>query len=324
MTWSSEPRRPRRIVVAGAGHVGRALARELIVHGLRDDAPFSLAVLATEARRDATAFLLDELRDVSNPALADAECTTIAARAFDGCDIAVVTASGPLVGGGSRRELFTVNAPRVASLASTAMREGRQDARVAIVSNPVNALVGHVVRVEGCDPDRVSGVVSIDLARARSLLARALPDPAVPSLRTEVWGDHASSVAVALPDLVVPGDVLATVDRLLTRRGPELLATHGRTAVDSVAVAAKGHLAEWMLGSDRSHPTVAAVWHAHAVDALGAVPFTMPVLSDGDRWVPVHDRLPADPRIAAAMRVAREEIEQTWQGLEHERTGVEP
>ena len=269
--------------------------------------------------------MLDELRDASTPALAGVQLNTAPSQAFEGCDAAVVTASGPLVGGGSRGELFASNAGRVANLVSSVLRLGRPGARVAIVSNPVNALVGHVIRSESCDPRLVSGVVRIDLARARALLARTLGDAKARSAPIVVWGDHSSNIAVDVSDLPVSSESATALDRLLGRRGPDLLSRYGRTAADSIAAATRDHLADWMLGSGHGNPTIAAVWHIDAVDALGAVPYTMPVVSDGERWIPVHHRLPSDLRIAAAMRAAREDIERMWQehDLELERVGAQ-
>lgn len=309
-------------MVAGAGRVGCALVRELVLRGFGADAPFSIVLLATRRTIEDASFLVDELGDVLVKTLVRLELTTSVAEAFEGCDAAVFAASGPLVGRGSREELFASNAEIITNLTSSALRYGRNDIKIAIVSNPVNALVGHVIRHSDCDPSQVSGVVSIDLARARSVLRRRLGSDVSRSASIEVWGNHSSNVAVSVSSPLVPPGLIEEVDRYLAERGPTLLSVHGRTAIDSAAVSAHEHLRFWLLGTEGTLPFAASVLSPDAPLGFDDLPYTMPVISDGLRWAPLQSVSPLCPRVHAAMLAARLEIVQVWRQLDSHSLGA--
>lgn len=114
-------------------------------------------------------------------------------KAVKGADVVVITAGIARKPGMDREALFGVNA-EVVSKAVNAIALNAENALIAIVTNPVNALVplaAEVLKKEcAYDPNRLFGVTTLDVVRAQTFIGEILKvDPA--SVNIPVIGGHA-------------------------------------------------------------------------------------------------------------------------------------
>jgi malate dehydrogenase len=121
-------------------------------------------------------------------------------EALSGCDVVVIPAGVPRKPGMTRQDLFEVNATLNANFAD-AVAKNCPKALVAIISNPVNSTVpifAEQMKKNGCyDPNRVFGVTTLDLVRARTFVAEAAGVD-VATLEIPVVGGHAGASILPL------------------------------------------------------------------------------------------------------------------------------
>ncbi|XP_055377614.1 malate dehydrogenase, mitochondrial [Condylostylus longicornis] len=113
--------------------------------------------------------------------------------ALQGCSVVVIPAGVPRKPGMTRDDLFNVNAS-IAKATVEGVAKHCPKALVAIITNPVNSLVpmaAEVLKKAGCyDPNRLFGVTTLDVVRARAFLGEALKvDPQ--KVEIPVIGGHA-------------------------------------------------------------------------------------------------------------------------------------
>jgi len=121
-------------------------------------------------------------------------------KALDGTQVVVIPAGVPRKPGMTRDDLFNINAGIVRTLV-TGVAEACPKAMICIISNPVNSTVpiaAEVLKQKGVfDPQRLFGVTTLDVCRARTFVAEAKGlDPRKTTV--PVIGGHAGTTIVPL------------------------------------------------------------------------------------------------------------------------------
>lgn len=121
-------------------------------------------------------------------------------KALDGCQVVVIPAGVPRKPGMTRDDLFNINAGIVKTLVE-GVADACPKACILVISNPVNSTVpiaAEVLKKKGVyDPQRLFGVTTLDVCRARTFVAEAKGlDPL--KTRVPVVGGHAGTTIVPL------------------------------------------------------------------------------------------------------------------------------
>eukprot|EP00127_Corallochytrium_limacisporum_P000320 Clim_evm15s11 gene=Clim_evmTU15s11 len=112
-----------------------------------------------------------------------------------GCDVVVMPAGVPRKPGMTRDDLFNTNASIVKSL-TECVADACPDAKLAIVSNPVNSMVplaSEIYKARGVyKPSKILGVTTLDIVRANTFIAEkaGLVD-SIDNVEVPVIGGHA-------------------------------------------------------------------------------------------------------------------------------------
>mmetsp|Transcript_8751 Transcript_8751/g.18843 ORF Transcript_8751/g.18843 Transcript_8751/m.18843 type:complete len:346 (-) Transcript_8751:263-1300(-) len=127
-------------------------------------------------------------------------------KALDGCQVVVIPAGVPRKPGMTRDDLFNTNASIVANLIKHAAKACPK-ACFLIISNPVNSTVpiaAEILKAAGVyDPNRLFGVTTLDVVRARTFVANA-KGLDVNKVTVPVVGGHAGTTIVPLLSQVQP------------------------------------------------------------------------------------------------------------------------
>jgi malate dehydrogenase len=125
-----------------------------------------------------------------------ADCRVIGSndfKAIAGSDIVVVTSGLPRKPGMSRDDLLLANAEIVGGVAKQ-IREYAPSSIVLMVSNPLDVMAYHAMKVTGFPRERVLGMAGVlDSARFRSFLAEAI-GVSVADVAAMVLGGHGDSM----------------------------------------------------------------------------------------------------------------------------------
>lgn len=247
-----------KISLIGLGHVGSTLAYSLVLQGLAAD-----LVLVNRSPERARGDALDLTHALSfTEALGKVRAGTVEDTA--GSDLLILTLSVPFAPpmkgradlAAGNRPLFAEVVPRLASLSP--------DARILVISNPVDAMTHWALEYSGFPSHRVMGIGTlVDSARFRAELS-------------EHYGIH-------------PGDLRAYV-----------LGEHGPTQFAALSVASAGGeliqdraLAQELLDRQEAsaHAIMAAKGYTNFAIATAASLVVESIVHDRKRTIPVSVRL---------------------------------
>lgn len=300
------------VTISGAsGAIAPHVAAELVRSGLGTDSRLEIRLLVKPDRLNMARALSADLEDMAADRLASVCAHDDPIDAFSGCDVAILAASAKRTEGATRADLGAANARVTVDHAALARRLGSEAVRIAVVANPVNALVTAIVESSDVEPERVSGVVRIDLARAIRSIAAAWG--VAPSCVRDVaiWGNHSTRLAVDLWTASVDGRSVSGWHRpgiveAVRSRGDEVIALSGRTAAVSVAAAVQAHLEEWLTGRISAGLSAAAVISDGSHGLPEGIALTVPVVSYDRRWTLA--RVPQTAEIVDVVEAAAAEI----------------
>lgn len=200
-------------VVGAAGGIGQPLSLLLklnpnVTHlSLYDLAPVTPGVGA-------------DLGHMCTPAKVSAFSGDEMSKALDGCDVVVIPAGVPRKPGMTRDDLFNINAGIVSNIAKIAATACPK-AMFLIISNPVNSTVPIVAEtLKKCgvyDKNRVFGVTTLDVVRARTFVAENQGTD-VNMTKVSVVGGHAGITILPLLSQVQNGNFSQESVEALTQR----------------------------------------------------------------------------------------------------------
>jgi malate dehydrogenase len=142
-------------------------------------------------------------------------------KALDGSNVVVIPAGVPRKPGMTRDDLFNINAGIVKTLVS-GVAEACPKACILVISNPVNSTVpiaAEVLKQKGVyDPQKLFGVTTLDVCRARTFVAEAKGFDKL-TTKVPVIGGHAGTTIVPLLSQAEPAATFADAERdALTHR----------------------------------------------------------------------------------------------------------
>ncbi len=218
-----------KVSIVGIGRVGSTLAYTLMLRGLADE-----LVLVDRRRSIAEGEAMD---------LAHAEAFTahpVAVRAGGvedtaGSDVVVLACSVPWNPAYTSR--FDIGRDNLAVFREVVppLAEASPGAKILVISNPVDVMTYHAIRLSGFGPDRVFGTGTlIDSARFRAMLSERMrihPD----DLRAYTLGEHGESqfpvfsLAVAGGTRIAENETTLEIFRQASRAGFEVVRLKGHT-----------------------------------------------------------------------------------------------
>jgi malate dehydrogenase len=142
-------------------------------------------------------------------------------KALGGSDVVVIPAGVPRKPGMTRDDLFNINAGIVKNLI-TGCAQHCPKACILVISNPVNSTVpiaAEVLKAKGVyDPQKLMGVTTLDVCRARTFVANA-KGLDVNAVKVPVVGGHAGTTIVPLLSQTEPSVTFGDEERdALTHR----------------------------------------------------------------------------------------------------------
>jgi malate dehydrogenase len=193
-----------KITIVGAGNVGATTAHWSAAAELGDIV--LLDVPQTEGMPRGKALDLMQASPIVG-----FDCKILGTTNYDDTadsDVVVVTAGIPRKPGMSRDDLLATNAGIVGSVCEQ-IRRSSPEARVIVVSNPLDAMVQRALQVTGFPPSRVMGQAGVlDTARFRAFIAMEL-EVSVEDVSAMLMGGHGDTM-VPLPSCTAVGGVPVT------------------------------------------------------------------------------------------------------------------
>ena len=187
-----------KITVVGAGNVGATCAQRIF------DAGYADLVLVDIVEGLPQGKALDILE--SGPVIGS-DASIVGTNGYEetgGSDIVVVTSGVARKPGMSRDDLLATNMRIVSSVVSEVV-ERSPDAILLIVTNPLDAMAQHALKVSGLPAERVVGMAGIlDTARYRTFLAQEL-DVSVDVVQAYVLGGHGDTMVPTVGPTTVGG-----------------------------------------------------------------------------------------------------------------------
>ncbi len=269
------------VTITGAGgQIGYALLFRIAAGDmLGTDRPVRLRLLEIPAGVRSAEGAALELQDCAFPLLRDVEVTDDPARAFDGCNIAMLVGARPRGPGMERGDLLAANAGIFGPQGAAIGEGAADDVRVVVVGNPANTNA-LIAASSGGDipPDRFTALTRLDHDRALGQLAAALEVPVSALRDVTIWGNHSATQFPDVSHATVSGRPVidALADRLgdaeaaqawlddvfiprVARRGAEIIEVRGSSSVASAANAAIRHVGDWVNGTTEGWTSAALV-----------------------------------------------------------------
>jgi len=157
-----------KIAVVGAGNVGGSVANECMRLGLGD------IVVVDVAEGIAAGKALDLLESTPVLGLDVNVVGTIDYALTRYSDLIIITAGSARKPGMSQDDLLAINA-RVVRTVTESVAPLSPEARIIVVTNPVDVLCSEVMAISGFSPERIVGLGGVlDTSRFRTFIAREL------------------------------------------------------------------------------------------------------------------------------------------------------
>ena len=314
--------KPRTIVVIGAGGVGATLAYACLIRGVA-----RRIVIYDVNRAKAEAESLDLNHGLQFVPAAIVEGTDDL-EACRGADVVVITAGAKQKAGQTRMDLATANTeicrkvvPRLVELAP--------EARLLLVTNPVDVITQVTLALSGLPPRRVIGSGTVlDSSRFRYVLAQRL-DVAVQNVHAYIVGEHGDSEiplwssatigGIPLADWELPGGgTLGALERdeiFTSVRDAAYQIIKGKGATNYAVGLAAARILEALFGDENRILPVSGPVDGHpGLEGLTGVCLSLPRVVDRHGAGPAL-RVPMDGEERAGLRKSAETIQAAVRSL---------
>ncbi len=315
---------PAAVRVAITGAAGR-VANSLIVRiasgeVFGPDTPVILQLLELPVAMKNLEGILYELQDCAFPTLQDVIITDDAAKAFDGCNWAILVGAAPRGPGEQRSDLIRKNGPIFVEQGRAIARHAASDVRILVVGNPCNTNCLIAWR-NGRDipADRWHAMTRLDHNRAVYALAAKAGVPVTAVTCMTIWGNHSNTQYPDFTNAKINGRPATEVitDRnwlenvfvpQCQERGKFIIDTTKVSSSFSAANGAIDHIKSLLRGTPRGDWTSAAVVSRGEYGVPEGLVFGYPVTSAGDRNWAVVPGLQLDPFGQARLQISLQEL----------------
>ena len=314
-------------MTGAAGQIGYAILFRIAAgRMLGDGTRVSLSLLEVPEALKATEGTAMELEDCAFPMLRGVDVTDDPAKAFDGCEIALLIGARPRTKGMERADLLEANGRIFKPQGEAIAAHASDDVKVLIVGNPANtnALIA-MSNARDVPPERFTAMTRLDHNRAVAQLARKTGALVTEVSNMSVWGNHSNTLYPDLFHARVGGRIAAEVihdqkwlsDEFIptvANRGAAIIEARGASSAASAANAAIDHVRDWVRGTREDD------WVSMAVPSDGSygVPeglvCSFPCTCRAGRWHIVENLAIDD--------FTRARIDASVSELEHERDTV--
>ena len=318
-----------RVAVTGAaGQVAYAMLGRLAsgeIFGA--DQKIILQLLEISQAMPALEGVAMELNDCSFPTLQDIVVTDDPAKAFAGCNWALLVGSFPRKQGMERKDLLGINGRIFIGQGKALAAQAARDVRILVVGNPcnTNCLVAYH-NGKDIPAERWTAMTRLDHNRARNALAKKAGVANEEVTQVTIWGNHSNTQYPDFTNARIKGkpatEVITDRNWLETafvpqcqNRGAAVIKARGSSSALSAANGALDHVKSLL------RPTPANDWVSAAVVSKGeyGVPaglvFSYPCRSDGKGNLSVVQGLKLDS-------FGQERFQKTLQELQEEREAV--
>ena len=318
-----------RVAVTGAaGQVAYAMLGRLAsgeIFGA--DQKIILQLLEISQAMPALEGVAMELNDCSFPTLQDIVVTDDPAKAFAGCNWALLVGSFPRKQGMERKDLLGINGKIFIGQGKALAGQAARGVRILVVGNPcnTNCLVAYH-NGKDIPAERWTAMTRLDHNRARNALAKKASVANEEVTQVTIWGNHSNTQYPDFTNARIKGkpatEVITDRNWLETvfvpqcqNRGAAVIKARGSSSALSAANGALDHVKSLL------RPTPANDWVSAAVVSKGeyGVPpglvFSYPCRSDGKGNLSVVQGLKLDS-------FGQEEFQKTLQELQEEREAV--
>ena len=252
-----------RVAVTGAaGQVAYAmLARLASGEVFGPDTKVRLQLLEITPALGSLEGVAMELEDCGFPTLAEVDITDDPARAFDGCNWALLVGAAPRKQGMERKDLLGMNGKIFVGQGQALGKRAAADVRILIVGNPcnTNCLVAYQNGRE-IPAGRWSAMTRLDHNRAIAALAKkaGVPNGAVSHMT--IWGNHSNTQYPDFTNAKINGKPVteSILDRAwleqtfvpaVQTRGAAVIKARGLSSALSAANGAIDHVQTWLKGT---------------------------------------------------------------------------
>jgi malate dehydrogenase len=254
---------PVKVTVTGAaGQIGYAiLFRIASGQMLAPDTSVHLSLLEIPDAVKAAEGTAMELDDCAFPLLAGIDIHDDPAKAFDGCEVALLVGARPRGKGMERSDLLEANGA-IFKPQGEAINSGADDrVRILVVGNPANTncLIA-MSNAPDVPRERFTAMVRLDHNRAIAQLAKRTGAAVSEISNMTIWGNHSTT---QYPDLVNAkvngksawdevGDEKWIADEFIptvAKRGAAIIDARGASSAASAANAAIDHVHDWTTGT---------------------------------------------------------------------------
>src|SRR5438128_10726667 len=268
-----------------------------------------------------------ELNDCSFPTLDDMVLTADPAKAFQGCNWALLVGSFPRKQGMERKDLLGINGKMFAGQGKARAANAAKDVRVLVVGNPcnTNCLVayhnGRDIPVE-----RWTAMTRLDHNRARTALAKKAGVANEEVTQVTIWGNHSNTQYPDFTNARIKGKPATEVitDRLwlenvfvpqCQNRGAAVIKARGSSSALSAANGALDHVKSLLQAPPANDWMSAAVISKGQYRVPAGLAFSYPCRRDGKGNLSVVEGLQLDA-------FGQEKFQKTLQELQEERDAV--
>ena len=263
-----------------------------------------------------------ELDDCSFDTLQDIVVTDDAAKAFSGCNWALLVGAAPRKQGMERKDLLQKNGPIFVGQGQALAANAASDVRICVVGNPcnTNCLVAYN-NGKDIPADRWTAMTRLDHNRARTALAKKAGVANADVTCVTIWGNHSNTQYVDFTNAKIQGKPVPEVitDRnwleneflpQCQTRGAAVIKARGSSSAASAANGAIDHVKSCVTATPKNDWVSAATISTGEYGVPAGIVFGYPCTSKGDGAYHVVEGVELDEFGKAKFAATLKELEE--------------
>jgi len=257
-------KKPLTVCVTGAaGQIGYAII-PMICNGdmFGDDQPVKLHLLDLSFCMESLGGVCMEIEDGSYPLVEGVVATDDPAKAFAGCDCAVLLGAFPRKAGMERKDLMEKNIAIFKAMGQAVEKHASDNIKVLVVGNPANTNALVMSHFAPKVPKKnFTAMTRLDHHRAQGQIAKRANADVKNVKNVIIWGNHSSTQFPDVSHGTVNGSPIREVIKddgwlngdfveMIQKRGAAIIAARKASSALSAARAAVRHMRSWFVGTE--------------------------------------------------------------------------